>query len=378
MPIGFGGRARAAEAPADPPAENDRPHELIQRLMRPEAEAKDRVQAIVELVARGSEGAAEARKRLGDRLDELDAVVRQPLPKTRNAARIAELRKTLTRLREDPKLSHEDLQNKGVPAHNELYSLFAQWQAQTHQVVKQQTAAAAELERLGEFFRLLRKEWPGQFSGPPPLPLDKFTTKAEHLFETVTASEPVRDARILAQNAVLARALDSQAVVGMQLLNRMRMECGSRPLLIDPKLCEAARGHSKDMRELGFFSHVSPVPGKRTAFERAKLAGTTAFGENLYRGSNSGKIAVKSWFLSPGHHRIMLEPHFTRQGMGHDGTFWTAMFGGFDLQGKAWMAPARQARPARPAQPEPVPQHPDENGDESPSPSVPDPDPAEQ
>ena len=75
LPIGFGGRARAAEAPADPPAENDRPHELIQRLMRPEAEAKDRVQAIVELVARGSEGTAEARKRLGDRLDELDAVV---------------------------------------------------------------------------------------------------------------------------------------------------------------------------------------------------------------------------------------------------------------------------------------------------------------
>ena len=30
LPIGFGGRARVAEAPADPPAENDRPHELIQ------------------------------------------------------------------------------------------------------------------------------------------------------------------------------------------------------------------------------------------------------------------------------------------------------------------------------------------------------------
>ncbi len=376
LPVGLGGIAQSAEAPADRPAENDRRDELIERLMRPEAEAKDRVQAIVELVALGSGAAAEARKRLGDRLDELDAVVRQPLPKSRNGARMAELRKTLTRLREDPKLSHEDLQNKGVPAHNELYALFAQWQLQTHQVVKQQTAAAAELDRLGEFFRLLRKEWPGQFSGPPPLPLDKFTTRAEHLFDTVTASEPVRDARILAQNGVVARGLDSQTIVGMQLLNRMRMECGSRPLLIDRKLCEAAHGHSKDMKEQGFFAHISPVPGKRTPFERAQLAGTTAFGENLYRGSNSGKIAVKSWFLSPGHHRAMLEPHFTRQGMGHDGTFWTAMFGGFDLQAKAWTAPARQVRPARPAQPAPAGQPPD--GDEAPSPGSPDPDPDEE
>ena len=224
----------------------------------------------------------------------------------------------------------------------------------------------------------MRKEWPGQFAGPPPLPLDKFTTKAEHLFETVTASEPVRDARILAQNAVLARALDSQAVVGMQLLNRMRMECGSRPLLIDPKLCEAARGHSKDMRELGFFSHVSPVPGKRTAFEMREAGGHDGLRRKPLPRQQLGqdrREELVSQSGPPPHHAGAA---FYPPGHGPRRNFWTAMFGGFDLQGKAWMAPARQARPARPAQPEPVPQHPDENGDESPSPSVPDPDPAEQ
>jgi len=256
-----------------------------------------------------------------------------------------------------------------VPAHNELYALFGQWQVQTRPVVRRQTDAATELGRLAEFFRLLRKEWPGQFSGPPPLPLDKWAVKAEQLFDRVTAFDPVRDARILAQNAELARGLDSQTIVGIQLLNRMRMECGSRPLLIDRKLCEAARGHSKDMMELGFFSHISPVTGKRTAFEGAQLAGTTAFGENLYRGTNSGKTAVKAWFVSPGHHRIMLEPHFTRQGMGHDGAYWTAMFGGFDFQGRRWRAPARSA---------PTPQPPERGGDRSPSTAPSDPEQAEK
>jgi len=113
----------------------------------------------------------------------------------------------------------------------------------------------------------------------------------------------------------------------MQALNAMRLMCGLSALEYDPKLCAAATGHSKDMDSLGFFSHESPVKGKKTFTDRARLAGTTASGENIYMGSGSPADALRAWFLSPGHHKNMLNPNNTRQGLGRQGRYWTQMFG---------------------------------------------------
>jgi uncharacterized protein YkwD len=113
---------------------------------------------------------------------------------------------------------------------------------------------------------------------------------------------------------------------GVRDLNEMRLLLGLAPVLIDPKLHEAARGHSKDMATLHFFSHESPVAGKKTPWDRAKLAGTTASAENIYAGSESPQSANVGWFASPGHHVNMFGNH-RRVGMGrYEGT-WTQMFG---------------------------------------------------
>jgi uncharacterized protein YkwD len=69
------------------------------------------------------------------------------------------------------------------------------------------------------------------------------------------------------------------------------------------------------------------VPGKSTPSDRARLAGTTACGENLYMGSSVTADALRGWFLSPGQHRNMLGESPTRQGLGHSGKYWTEMFG---------------------------------------------------
>ena len=132
---------------------------------------------------------------------------------------------------------------------------------------------------------------------------------------------------MLRENEKIGRQLPPEVTAGMRALNDLRIMCGLPPLAIDLKLCEAARLHSADMESHRFFSHQSPLPGKATPSDRARLAGTTASGENLYMGPAVTVDALRGWFLSPGYHRNMLRESTTRQGLGHSGKYWTQMFG---------------------------------------------------
>ncbi|MEZ5964807.1 MAG: CAP domain-containing protein [Planctomycetota bacterium] len=135
-----------------------------------------------------------------------------------------------------------------------------------------------------------------------------------------------RDARTLQANEVLAEGVDAQEKAGVSELNRIRLLLGLPVLLIDVKLCAAARDHSADMAELGFFSHTSPVAGKETFAARAARAGTSASAENIAAGQATGAAAIGAWWYSPGHHRNMMADAL-RVGLGRRGTHWTQMFG---------------------------------------------------
>ena len=138
-----------------------------------------------------------------------------------------------------------------------------------------------------------------------------------------------RDAlKVMEANKKLGEKTPPEEVKGVLITNELRALLGLSALVIDPKLCDAGRGHSKDMVEKGFFAHESPVAGKKTPWDRAKLAGTTASAENIFAGSPDPQASVDAWFYSPGHHINMLNPGHRRMGMGrHDGN-WTQMFGG--------------------------------------------------
>ncbi|NIP92057.1 MAG: CAP domain-containing protein, partial [Akkermansiaceae bacterium] len=58
-----------------------------------------------------------------------------------------------------------------------------------------------------------------------------------------------------------------------RLISYERTVLGIGPVLLEEKLCAAAAGHSHDMRAMGFFSHASPVSGKRSFTDRARQAG---------------------------------------------------------------------------------------------------------
>lgn len=138
-----------------------------------------------------------------------------------------------------------------------------------------------------------------------------------------------RDAlKVMEANKKLQASVPPEEAQGVLLTNELRATLGLTALALDPKLCNAARGHSKDMVEKNFFAHDSPVPGKHSPWDRAKAAGTSASAENIFAGSPKPEDAIMAWWHSPGHFVNMLNPGHKRMGMGRHAGDWTQMFGG--------------------------------------------------
>jgi len=155
---------------------------------------------------------------------------------------------------------------------------------------------------------------------------DDYLAKEEEIAIGLALPMPPATRGVLGFNAQLAGRLDPEEARCVLDLNLTRNLLGLRPLQVDLALTTAARGHSADMERLNFFSHDSPVPGKATPWDRARLAGTSASGENIAMGCIDGAVANEMWWHSPGHHRNMLGDH-ARVGVGRSGKHWTELFG---------------------------------------------------
>jgi len=101
----------------------------------------------------------------------------------------------------------------------------------------------------------------------------------------------------------------------LQLINNERTKNHLQPLQIDTALTSVARAHCGDMFARGYFSHITPE-GK-DPFGRlhdANISYTTA-GENLAL-AQTLSIAHNGLMHSPGHRANILNPAFTRVGIG--------------------------------------------------------------
>jgi hypothetical protein len=121
--------------------------------------------------------------------------------------------------------------------------------------------------------------------------------------------------------------LDDSEIQAIEETNKRRAEYKLPPLEVDLHLVLAARDHSKDMAEHGFFDHESPIEGKKTFVDRAKRFGGDANGENIFAGDRSAAVAVQAWMDSPGHRENILRPSFRRIGIGRHDQHWTQVFG---------------------------------------------------
>jgi hypothetical protein len=110
------------------------------------------------------------------------------------------------------------------------------------------------------------------------------------------------------------------------------------PLAHDPGLNEAARFHSQNMIDLGFFDHTEP--DGTTFGERVSRYYDSAYaGENIAAGYPTGFVAVmQGWMCSDGHRSNIMLDGYQELGTGVIDTHYTQNFGGGD---RNWSGPVQ-------------------------------------
>ncbi len=114
----------------------------------------------------------------------------------------------------------------------------------------------------------------------------------------------------------------------VRLVNVERAKQGLAPLKQDWQLSRVARYKSQDMRDLGYFSHISPTYGSPFDMMRSFDISYRTAGENIAKGYSSPEAVVKGWMNSPGHRANILNSSYTHIGVGYvaSGNYWTQMF----------------------------------------------------
>jgi len=303
----------APESPALAVQQRKEISALLTKFRRAKAEPDKRTEAVDGILKIGGTGLL--RKRLTDR----------------DPKEVESLRQTVLDLGKKANLTHLEITAKGDPAMAKLNELLwidpQEILDATPPLQKQRealTAIGPHWQRAADY---VAEFGPKRDGAPDKAPRFEDVIRADDVLgTTLTLATNDSDRKALIANVALEAHIEFEEANGIRDLNRMRLLLGLKPLRIDVKLCEAARDHSKDMVEKHFFSHDSPVPGKRTPWERARRFGTTADAENIAAGCNTGPAANRLWFHSPGHHKNMLGRH-SRVGMGRHHKTWTQMFG---------------------------------------------------
>jgi uncharacterized protein YkwD len=111
----------------------------------------------------------------------------------------------------------------------------------------------------------------------------------------------------------------------LQKINAARAKAGLSALTQQSKLLKAARDHSQEMAELGYFSHQSPTPGRESFMDRINLSGAkgvSTAGENIVfrqqdiSDAEMAEALFQQWMNSPGHRDNILTEDFRVTGLG--------------------------------------------------------------
>jgi uncharacterized protein YkwD len=114
-----------------------------------------------------------------------------------------------------------------------------------------------------------------------------------------------------------------QVLLEVNLARAKARSCGQQqypavpPLAWNERLAQAALGHSTNMAEGHYFSHVEKDGSDPAA--RATRAGYVwrAVGENIVSGYSTPKEAVAAWLDSPGHCANIMNPNYTETGVAY-------------------------------------------------------------
>ena len=299
-----------------------------------------RTDLVEEAVALGPEAVERLKSEIQKELDKALAGYRarltklaKPALKKRRArgSELKKLREAVLVLSQDGALSKQRILDEGDPAVERLSELLL---VDVHELLTDEEeltadrdaliALGAHWDRCEEILAPARRIEDGQ-SNEPSL-FEEVLARNERLATTLAMSIPGGAKKVLIENAKLAWQIDAAEALGVLDLNILRLMLGLNALRIDVKLCAAARDHSNDMANHEFFSHTSPLPGKRTFSDRASRFRASASSENIAYGHRDPSNTNLGWFHSPGHHKNMLGNH-GRIGLGRSRTHWTQLFG---------------------------------------------------
>jgi uncharacterized protein YkwD len=271
------------------------------------------------------------RRYKGEFQNEVAAVARQKRGGV-SAAQLVKLQTAITDLVKDPGLTSGKIAAEADPALKKLEDIFS---IDRRGLLGASTAAAATRQSVIDLLvsgrrledRIAIHSGRTRTRLPSPGEVEAEMQEAEELAAMLATPMTHEAQSIMFDNLALERELDALEAQQIRRLNVIRIWCGLTPLAIDLKLVDASRGHCKDMKSLNFFAHESPVSGKRTPWDRARLAGTSASGENIAAGYNSAEAVTMGWWHSPGHFKNMMNGGFRRIGVGRVDQHWTQMFG---------------------------------------------------
>lgn len=135
------------------------------------------------------------------------------------------------------------------------------------------------------------------------------------------------------KKTTLASSMQAVEQEVVRLVNIERKKAGLKPLIGDSQISSVARKKSQDMCDNNYFDHQSPTYG--SPFDMLKKFGISyhTAGENIAAGQTTAAKVMDSWMNSPGHRANILNPNFTRIGVGFVkggsyATYWTQQFTG--------------------------------------------------
>jgi len=118
------------------------------------------------------------------------------------------------------------------------------------------------------------------------------------------------------------------------LVDMEREKVGLQPLIADDALMAAAQYKCRDMNDNDYYAHDSPTYGDPVQLMDMFNVAWRAFGENIAAGHNSPEEVVEAWMNSEGHRKNILNPDYSRIGIGYlqsggtHSTYWVQLFAG--------------------------------------------------
>lgn len=118
----------------------------------------------------------------------------------------------------------------------------------------------------------------------------------------------------------------------LNLVNQLRTEAGVAPLTLDKSLCKAAIVRANEMAQSSSLSHTRP---NGTYFNTVLADFGISYrtcGENIAAGQSSPAQVVSAWKNSTDHYNNMVDPDYTKLGMGYSPSndkyqrYWSQLF----------------------------------------------------